>query len=132
MLPGIKWGVVGSYFKMPMLWILIAVLVSTNSCSYIVGKSHEKTAQAQKAEVVAKKQTQAIIKEVEYRAPLIVKKERATVESNNRVDQAAKELNDAVYYKESNPECVLAPGELKSYRVLSDEINAAAGRSNLQ
>lgn len=118
--------------KSAALWIALAVLATTNSCSYMVGKSHQKAAYAAQEAKQAKKETIAIKKEAEKRTPMVVAKESKSSAAAVRISRAKEDIYYATELRTINPSCDLSDAELAGYRVLSDEINKAADSGSVQ
>lgn len=118
--------------KSTVLWVTIAVLAASNSCSYMVGRAHMKASYAEAQLKESQNQTKAVVKEAEKRAPVVSAKENKAAAQKERVAQAKRNIYYATEARQSNPTCDLSDAEFDGYDVLANEINAAAKRGNVQ
>lgn len=128
----INWLAVKALGKSTKVWILVAVLVLSNTASYFVGKANQRTEFQQERAEKAEEQTRVVLKEVEKRVPVIQIKETESQKARMKIAALEQELLYATQQRPSNPTCDLSDAEYDGWLQLGKEINSAADRSNLQ
>ena len=118
--------------KSAMLWIVLGLMATTNSCSYMVGKANQKAAYSAQEAKAANKAAKEIKAEAEKRTPMVVKKEGKTVAAAARINKAKEDIYYATELRPISPSCDLSDAEYNGYGVLADEINAAATSGSVQ
>lgn len=118
--------------KTGTLWVVLGVLAATHTSAYLIGRAHAKAAVAEQQVKIAQKETKAVVKEAERRAPVVAKKEGQARAAAQRIETAKKDIYYATSNRQINTSCDLSDAEFNGYDVLADEINSAASRNSVR